>query len=78
MEKCSCITDINTKLKEAYGDEKARLVTVLCLSNNQLDAYPALSATYHPTKKDGSFGKEKTISIRPSFCPFCGKKYFDD
>ena len=75
VEKCKCLSEVNEKLREGYDDEKAEIVTILCLSGNHLDAYPGLTAKYRPKKKDGTFGKEKTVSIRPSFCPFCGKNY---
>lgn len=75
MEKCNCLSDINKLLREEFGDEKAGIVTALCMSDNHLDVYPALTAKHRPKKKDGAFGREKTVTLRPSFCPFCGKPY---
>ena len=73
--KCDCITTISEALRKDLEDDRASLDTVLTISSSVMDAYPALTVTYHPKKKDGSYGKEKKISIRPTFCPFCGQKY---
>ena len=74
--KCDCITKVNEKLRENFDDEKAEVSVALCLDNNVLDAYPALTATYHKKKKDGTYADKKTeVSLRPSYCPFCGIKY---
>jgi hypothetical protein len=78
MAKCNCLSDVNAKIQEAYGDGKASVSEMLCIIDNTLDAFPALTAKYRPKKKDGSFGKEKTVSIRPAYCPFCGQKYFPE
>ena len=75
MAKCDCLVKVNKLLQEQYDDSEARVVLNLCVLDGKLDVYPGISAECRQKKKDGTFGKKKTISIRPSFCPFCGKKY---
>jgi hypothetical protein len=75
MNKCNCLSEVNKMLWEECEDERAKISTIICNNGNVKEAYPGLTATYHPKKKDGFYGKEKIIFLRPFFCPFCGKKY---
>lgn len=73
---CDCITKVNKKLREVYEDPKAELVTVLTVIGNKIEAFPALTASIHPKRRNGALAENsKNISIRPGFCPFCGKEY---
>jgi len=75
---CECVTKINKQLQEGYEDDKSCISEVICVIDNKFLSFPALTAHYRPKKKDGSYGKQKDVSIRPSFCPFCGTKYIQE
>lgn len=79
---CKCIEDINKMIREKYNDPDASIDCGFALDLSQkvgeaerLDVYPAMTASYHLKKKDGTLGVKKSVSVRGEYCPFCGKKY---
>jgi hypothetical protein len=63
---CKCIDKLNRELEK--DERNARLELTLTMDGK---AYPYMSATYRKGKQI----KEHHLTIVPSFCPFCGKKY---
>ena len=73
---CDCISLVNKKLREETEDPQAELVTAITIIGNKLEGFPALTAQVRTKRRDGTLSeKSKTISLRPTFCPFCGKEY---
>lgn len=63
---CKCIGKLNKEM--AKDERKATLALTLTMDGN---VYPYMSATY----KTGKQVKERHITVVPTFCPFCGKRY---
>jgi hypothetical protein len=64
---CHCIDQIN----DAIASKNTRLSLTIKLSNNG-SATPTIM-----TEKINSRAKGRAISVLPSYCCFCGKKYED-
>lgn len=60
---CDCIEKINKLLSEKKGTE-VNLAVILTLKGS----YPYMYAEYG----------EKKLTVKPTFCPFCGIKYLKD
>jgi len=63
---CKCIENLN---KELAKDERASQLELTIRMDGM--TFPYMSATY----KKGKQIKERHITIIPTFCPFCGKRY---
>jgi len=74
---CDCVSVVNEALKKDYEDDQAEINVGFSFSNNSLVVKPCgLAMQYHKKKKDGTYSDKKTtVSITPTFCPFCGTKY---
>lgn len=71
---CECINEVDKVIKEKYKDPLASLDTIWNLADGSF--YPRLSATYRKQKKNGDFNIGNTsLTISPTYCPFCGVKY---
>ena len=76
---CDCLDKVNKVLREELGDNTAGIEVSLTLVDNRLEAVPSMSVLYHPKKKDGTLSeREKSMGVRPTFCPFCGVRYIPD
>jgi hypothetical protein len=70
---CDCVKVIETKLKKKYPEYKEiQIDTVLNLVT--LQSYPCILITYKEIQKSGR-KRNKTMSLKGVYCPFCGKKY---
>jgi len=82
--KCKCFEDLEQKVKEKCT--KANMTDIECgfkhralvmtESPYSLVMLP-VEFSYRLIKKDGSKGKNtrtETVSIAPTYCPFCGEK----
>lgn len=61
---CNCKTEILEKVKKSIG-----------VNNGCVDYELISGKTYTNFRYNNEKGKEKTVPILNSFCPFCGKKY---
>ncbi|MGD9678112.1 MAG: hypothetical protein AB7V16_07080 [Vulcanibacillus sp.] len=75
---CSCIDVINKTVRETYNDPEASITVGFTIIENKLECIPS-TATYRKIKKNSEYETRKqTLSLRLTFCPFCGKKYKDE
>lgn len=66
---CDCIKNLNERLKAEYGDASSFM-------DDNGHGRVSMSAMFRPKTADGSYYKHaRYLSIRPAFCPFCGKPY---
>jgi hypothetical protein len=74
---CNCIEIIKTKLdKELECDGKVKTNWKLLEDGTLMDFPAGLEFVYHRKKKDGTLEtKQRSVSLMPMFCPFCGKPY---
>jgi hypothetical protein len=64
-KKCACIAQVNAAAREQGWELDLAM-------NLRGDVWPVIK-----TKKlDGASPRAKVPMMKPSFCPFCGKKYF--
>lgn len=72
---CDCIKQFETKLKEQFEDPEAHLLVGFVFKDDGGTlTVPTIEALVRKKKRDGSFKKPESISVIPSFCPFCGEK----
>lgn len=78
--QCDCIKQVEDKLKKHLGDSEAKMaVGFVFKDDGGVLTVPSITASYRKKKQDGTFNKkEETISIIPSFCPFCGEAINED
>ena len=77
---CDCLNTLRKLIAENTGDPDASVDAAVSFGSkkNNATSWPRLTASYRKKKADGSFSKGNTImSIKPTFCPFCGKIYED-
>lgn len=77
---CDCLTQLENQMKEGHPDftipKKWVVIKDEKTGKKIPDPRPFFVATYHPKKKDGSVSaRAATVSVSPTFCPFCGKEY---
>ena len=81
ISKCLCLDIAIANLREATGDRRATIVTVVAVDGHDSAPFPAIQVKYRPRKgtyncesAEGLAIKPVTILIQPTFCPFCGKR----
>lgn len=87
MEECTCLKDSLETIKKSIEENKTKPkgYKILQIDWEYKSWYPVvrpyfnviIKSTY--AKKDGSESRSKYehVSIFPTYCPFCGKKYLE-
>jgi len=75
MAKCECFEQLSKELRKKYEDDKGYIDWILTIGKES-DVLPRMRFVYHKLRKDKSRQKkESEITLAPSYCPFCGRKY---
>ena len=74
--KCTCITDVEAKLKEAGYEDAEIKGKIFTMPNFEMRL--GVSVEYYERMKNGEKKKRPTVlTLTPSYCPFCGKVQAD-
>lgn len=76
---CNCFHEAEMKVREVTGDPHAQIRGVVADVDGKWGIRPTVEILYRKKKKDGTFSaKQSSMELAYSYCPFCGKKLFDD
>ena len=70
---CKCLNEIEKTICEKSEDPNAYIVSLLDFKTGV--SKPSMQYRFRKKKKNGEYGRENTVLLVPTFCPFCGIKY---